>query len=74
MIRNIVSPSPLITLLQLKTGYIASGTYDAKIIIWDVNTSSTIRTLTGHSALVRSLVILQNGYLARRYNKNLEFR
>ena len=48
----------------MNNGYLASGSYDNTIKIWDTNTGNEIRTLKAHTDYVRSLVVLNNGYLA----------
>jgi WD40 repeat protein len=50
-------------LAVLPNGYLASGFY-LEIKIWNTDTGSEIRTLTGHTDWVYSLAVLPNGYLA----------
>lgn len=45
-----------ITCLQFNTKYLISGSYDATIKIWDIQTKECIRTLVGHTKGIRSLV------------------
>ena len=49
---------------MLPNGYLASGSGDATIKIWNPTDGSVMRTLTGHTSLVHSLAVLPNGYLA----------
>ena len=45
--------------------YLASGSYDKTIKIWEVETGREIRTLNGHSEYVNSVAFSPNGkYLA----------
>ena len=37
------------SLVILPDGFIASGSYDSSIRIWDVNLSKTIKILNGHT-------------------------
>ena len=48
---------------MLKNGYLASGSDDTTIKIWNTD-GSLITTLTGHTGQVKSLAALQNGWLA----------
>jgi WD40 repeat protein len=52
------------SLAVLQNGYLASSSQDKTIKIWNADTGSLIRTLTGHTNNVWSLAVLQNGYLA----------
>ena len=47
----------------LPNGYLASGSLDTTIKIWNTTTGSEARTLIGHTAWARSLAVLPNGYL-----------
>ena len=49
---------------MLPNGYLASSSGDYTIKIWNTDNATLIRTLTGHSDAVTSLVFLPNGYLA----------
>ena len=51
-------------LAVLPNGYLASGSWDNTIKIWDTETGSEIRNLTGHTNWVRALAVMPNGYLA----------
>jgi len=42
---------------------LASGSYDRTVKIWDVTTGECIKTLTGHSDLVRSVTFSSKGLL-----------
>lgn len=44
-----------VTCLQLEDNILASGSYDATIKIWNVETGEEIRTLRGHQAGIRAL-------------------
>jgi len=50
--------------LYLQNGYLASGSGDKTIKIWNTHTGSEIRTLTGHTSEIFSLAVLPNGFLA----------
>ena len=49
---------------MLRNGFLASGSADNTIKIWNVTDGSEIRTLIGHSNFISALVDLENGYLA----------
>ena len=51
-------------LAVLPNGYLASGSIDKTITIWDVTDGTLIRSLTGHFNPIYSLAVLPNGYLA----------
>ena len=59
-------------LVVLPNGYLASGSNDRKIKIWDTNTGIEMRTLEGHTAAVSCLVVLQNGYLASGWDETIQ--
>jgi F-box and WD-40 domain protein 1/11 len=41
--------------IEFKAGLIVSGSNDCKIKVWDAHTGACVRTLVGHTALVRAL-------------------
>lgn len=45
-----------VTCLRFNRKYLISGSYDATIKVWDIESGACIRTLTGHLKGVRSLV------------------
>ncbi len=49
--------------MVLQNGYLASVS-NQKIKIWNTDNFNLIRTLTGHTGEILSLVVLPNGYLA----------
>ena len=51
-------------LVFIENGYLASGSYDKKIKIWDIKQDRLIRTLEGHTYWVTALAYQQNGYLS----------
>ena len=51
-------------LTLLPNGFLASGSRDGKIIIWNVNETSPLYTLLGHSFGIRDLIVINNEYLA----------
>ena len=54
----------LTAIAELQNGYLATGSMDFEIIIWDINNNGTkIKTLLGHKDYVTSLVVLNNGDL-----------
>ncbi len=53
----------LYSLAVLPDGSLASGSYDAKIKIWDTIKGIEIKTLTGYTDWVRSLAVLPDGFL-----------
>ncbi len=53
------------TLLKLTNQFLASGSYDNSIKIWNIETGQLIRTLQGHSDYVVSLSLIEaSGFLA----------
>jgi WD40 repeat protein len=52
------------TLTLLPNGLLASGSYDGKIMIWNVSDSSPLFTLVGHKGWIRALTVINNEYLA----------
>lgn len=52
------------SLAQISNNYLASGSGDRTIIIWDLKNYSMKQTLLGHSNRISSIILLQNGYLA----------
>jgi WD40 repeat protein len=50
-------------LLELEDGTLVSGGYDNKITFWNVTSGEKIKTLTGHTRTVLSLVQLKDGRL-----------
>lgn len=52
-------------LIQLPSnGYLVSGSADSKIKIWDIQAGKCIKTLTSHTAPVKSLCVLKKGGFA----------
>lgn len=49
-----------VTCLQFNDNILVTGSYDAKIKIWDINTGEEIRTLTGHTMGIRTLKFVDN--------------
>ena len=57
---------------QRMVGLLASGSVDTTIRIWNVASGITIKTLTGHTGDVKSLVVLPDGLLASgSYNNTI---
>ncbi len=58
----------VISLESLENGYLASGSIDSTIKIWDIENGKLKFTLNesngGHHDNVETLVVLENGYLA----------
>lgn len=60
-------------ILSLDNGYIASGSNDSTIKIWDPNTGECIQTLEGHSSPVKCLTILPDAKLVSgSYDKTIK--
>lgn len=67
-------------LIKFRDHFMASGSDDRTIIIWDTRDFSIFRVLEGHTSSVYALTELQNGYLAsggndttiRIWDENLE--
>lgn len=51
-------------LVDLKNGYIASGSKDSTIIVWNLNTVQAFITLRNHSNAIYSLILLKSQHLA----------
>jgi WD40 repeat protein len=51
-------------LVVLQNGNIVSASDDKLIRIWDINTYTCIKTLSGHHSYVMSVIVLPNGNLA----------
>ncbi|TDZ34810.1 putative E3 ubiquitin ligase complex SCF subunit scon-2 [Colletotrichum spinosum] len=49
-----------VTCLQFDDDILATGSYDAKIKIWNIETGEEIRTLTGHTMGIRTLKFVGN--------------
>jgi len=49
-----------VTCLQFDENILVTGSYDAKIKIWDINTGKEIRTLTGHTMGIRAIKFVDN--------------
>uniref|UniRef100_L2FAN5 Sulfur metabolite repression control protein n=1 Tax=Colletotrichum fructicola (strain Nara gc5) TaxID=1213859 RepID=L2FAN5_COLFN len=49
-----------VTCLQFDDEILATGSYDAKVKIWDIVTGQEIRTLTGHTMGIRTLKFVGN--------------
>ena len=48
-------------LIQLRNGYLVSGSSDKTIKIWNIETRACIQTLTDHTDWVYDLLELKNG-------------
>ena len=51
-------------LTVMSNSFLASGSTDGRIRIWNVSNQSVITTLLGHASRIRSLIMLENGILA----------
>ena len=51
-------------LVDLKNGYLASGSKDNTIIVWNLNTTQMQTRLRNHTNAILSLVLLKSSYLA----------
>ncbi len=56
--------SLIYALTLLPNGFLASGSHDRKIMIWNVSETSRLYTLLGHTDAIRSLSVINNDYLA----------
>ena len=52
------------SLVQISNDYMASGSSDGTIIIWDLRTYTRSKKLYGHTGRISTMILLQNGYLA----------
>lgn len=55
-LQELVGHKDGVTCLRFNRKYLISGSYDATIKVWDIESGACIRTLTGHLKGVRSLV------------------
>ncbi len=51
------------TLTLLPNGLLASGSGDAKIMVWNITKTSPLYTLIGHKNQIRALVVINEDYL-----------
>ena len=51
-------------LTLLPNGILASGSYDGKIMIWNVSETSPLNTLLEHNNSIKDLIVVNNEYLA----------
>ena len=58
--------------LQFDDHILATGSYDATIKIWDLETGKEIRTLTGHSSGIRCLQFDDNKLISGSLDKSLK--
>lgn len=61
-----------ITCLQFNDGILATGSYDATIKIWDIDTGQEIRTLTGHDMGIRTLQFDDNKLISGSLDKTIK--
>ncbi len=61
MLPDLLGHSDTVTsLVSLPNGYLASGSSDFNILIWNVTALSLVRTLTGHTSKVNDMKVLTN--------------
>ena len=53
----------ILSLAVMSNGWLASGSFDSNINIWDLEQRRLIKTLRGHTSVVTSLKALSNGNL-----------
>ena len=64
-LRNLTGHSDLIwALTLLPNGFIASGSKDSTVKIWDITKTYPLYTLTGHTSNIRALTLINEQYLA----------
>ena len=56
--------SPIYALTLLPNGLLASGSFDGKIMIWNISETTPLFTLLGHKNSIQDLVVINNEYLA----------
>ena len=54
----------VLALTLLPNGFVASGSTDSTIKIWDITKTYPLYNLTGHTHDVRALTVINNAYLA----------
>ena len=61
------------SLVSLENGYLASGSYDGSVKIWDITNRKLKftfeKTNGGHSSFIQTLTWLDNGFLAMGYGQ-----
>jgi WD40 repeat protein len=60
-VKELANPKRYVTSLVLVGRTVISGSYDGKLIWWDVDREKVIRTLEGHTKQVRQLAASPNG-------------
>ncbi len=53
----------VLALILLPNGFIASGSADSTIKIWDITKTYPLYSLTGHTDMIRALTVINNLYL-----------
>ncbi len=56
--------SAIFALNILPNGLLASGSYDGKIMIWNISNTTPLYTLLGHKDWIHSLIVINNEHLA----------
>ena len=52
---------PVLALVSLPGGLVASGSSDNTVRVWEVESGRLVRTLAGHTAEVKALAVLPGG-------------
>jgi WD40 repeat protein len=60
----LIGHSWIYALILLPNGLLASGSDYRKIMIWNVSETSPLYTLSGHTHMIRNLIVINNEYLA----------
>ncbi len=58
----------VLALILLPNGFIASGSADSTIKIWDITKTYPLYSLTGHSSQIKALTLINNLYLVSSSN------
>lgn len=62
--QTLIGHSSCVTSLVVSGGFLASGSADKTIKVWETKTVKCLKTLSGHSHSINALAVLQNGNLA----------
>ncbi|PHH68539.1 hypothetical protein CDD80_7440 [Ophiocordyceps camponoti-rufipedis] len=61
-----------VTCLQFDDNVLATGSYDATIKIWDLETGEVLRTLRGHASTVRTLQFDESKLISGSFDKTIK--
>ncbi len=68
--KTLLHEDGIFALTLLPNGLLASGSTDTQIMIWNVTETSPLYNLSGHTAPIRGLTVINKEYLASCSNYN----